>query len=451
MLYHFQTHLIPANARVQTRRSSRRALLARTRCMLLLVAAAACASPDVRLDDATVVSRSTSVGTAPMFTVSPNGSHALAWVSAPDGGTDGRVYLSIDGAEPVELRDSLGPIEPHGESPPKIAFGRDGALHVLYVVSREVPDRRFPAGALRMQHTVDGGTTWEGPVTVTDDSTFGSHNFHALHVGGDGAVYVSWLDGRHGKAAVYLTRSTDGGRTFEPNRRVSIGEACPCCRTALASGSDGTLYIAWRTVLPGSVRDIAVARSMDGGATWSSARRVHADDWVFEACPHAGPALAVDSSGALHVAWWTGKVGMAGVYYARSSDRAETFSAPVALGVTERSRPAHVQLALRAGRNTIAAVWDDGTLPVSRVVMRISEDGGESFGGSIPLSAEDRAAGFPVLGIVGDSVVVAWSEQPVAAAERAESMRPDLRNPDSVMPLHAVGNAQVMVRRDALP
>ena len=96
---------------------------------------------------------------------------------------------------------------------------------------------------------------------------------------------------------VYLTRSTDGGHTFAPNRRVSIGEVCPCCRTALVSGTDGSLYIAWRTVLPGNIRDIVVARSTDGGATWSAARRVHADDWVFEACPHAGPALAVDSSG----------------------------------------------------------------------------------------------------------------------------------------------------------
>jgi hypothetical protein len=413
--------------------------------------AGACAvPPDATFGEAVAVSRSTSVGTAPMFAVSPNGAQALAWVSAPDGGTDGRVYLAIGDAAPVELRDTLGPIEPHGESPPKIAFGSEGALHVLYVVTRQVPGRRFPAGALRMQHSSDGGATWTGPVTVTDDSTFGSHNFHALHVGGDGTVYVSWLDGRHGESAVYLTRSTDGGHTFEPNRRVSIGEVCPCCRTALVSGTDGTLYIAWRTVLPGNIRDIVVARSTDGGATWSAARRVHADDWVFEACPHAGPALAVDSSGALHVAWWTGKEGTAGVYYARSSDRAETFSAPVALGVAKRSRPAHVQLALHDDAKMVAVVWDDGTLPVSRIVMRVSEDGGRTFGRPRPVSAEHRAAGFPVLGLVRDSVVIAWSEQSIEAAEHADRSRPNMRDPSSVMPLHAVGNAQVMVRRGAL-
>jgi hypothetical protein len=421
----------------------------------MVATAGACAQPDVEPEvafgDAHAVSRSTSVGTAPMFTVSPSGRQAMAWVSAPDGGTDGRVYIAVDGGTPVELRDTLGSIEPHGEAPPKIAWSRDGALHVLYVVSRSVPGRRFPASALRMQHSADGGATWAGPVTVTDDSTFGSHNFHALHAGGDGAVYVSWLDGRLGTSAVYLTRSTDGGRTFEPNRAVSQSEACPCCRTALASGADGSLYIAWRTVMPGNVRDIVVARSMDGGATWSEPRRVHADDWVFEACPHAGPALSVDSTGALHASWWTGKEGMAGVYYARSADGGETFSTPVPLGVAERSRPAHVQLAVDAGGRTVAAVWDDGTLPVSRVVVRVSNDGGETFGAAVPLSAEDRAAGFPVLGLAGDSVVVAWSEQSVEAAEHAAMSRPNMADPNAVMPLHAVGSAQVMVRRGALP
>lgn len=411
----------------------------------------ACAVPqDVELTDAVAVSRSTSVGTAPMFAVSPDGEEAIAWVSAPDGGTDGRVYISVSGREPVELRDTLGPIEPHGESPPKIAFANDGALHVLYVVARQVPGRRFPAGALRMQTSRDAGRTWEGPVTVTDESLFGSHNFHALHVGTDGAVYVSWLDGRHGETSVYLTRSTDGARSFEENRRVSLGEVCPCCRTALASGPDGELYIAWRAVMPGSIRDIVVAKSTDGGFTWSEARRVHADDWVFDACPHAGPALAVDSSGVLHVAWWTGKEGAAGVYHARSTDGGNTFTAPTALGVAERSRPAHVQLALRGDGRTVAAVWDDGTVPVSQVVMRLSTDGGSTFGPVIPLSAEERAAGFPVLGLVRDSIIVAWSEQSPESAEHAAASRPDMSDPSSVMPLHAVGEAEVMVRRGAV-
>src|SRR6187549_1403929 len=163
----------------------------------------------VQFGDAVPLSSATRVGAAPSFAVSPRGEEAAAWVSAPDGGSDGRVYVSINGGAPAVLRDSLGPIEPHGESPPKLAYAQDGSLYVLYVVVKLVPGRRFPAAALRFARSADGGRTWGVAATVTDDSVFASHNFHALHVSREGTVYVSWLDGRDGKSAVYLTRSTD--------------------------------------------------------------------------------------------------------------------------------------------------------------------------------------------------------------------------------------------------
>jgi hypothetical protein len=418
-------------------------------CALLGAAGVtACArSSGVSLGDASAVSAPTSVGAAPMFAISPAGRRAAAWVSAPGGGTDGRLYISVNGGAPAELRDSLGPIEAHGEAPPKLAWAPDGALVTAYVVARVIPGRRFPAGALRVARSPDG-VHWSAPVTVTDDSTFGSHNFHALHAAPDGSLYVTWLDGRHGKSAVYMTRSTDGGRSWSRNRRVDVGEACPCCRTAIATAPDGALYVAWRSVLPGNVRDIVVARSTDGGATWSAPVRAHADDWVFEGCPHAGPSMRTDGDGVLHIAWWTGKEGAAGVWYARSVDGARTFESPVALGTADFSRPAHVQLALGdSGR--VAVAWDDGTVATPRVLLRVSRDGGRTFARAEAVSPEGRAATFPVLALSGRAITVAWSEESAgAAAHDSDSARH--ANPNAPVGLHAVGEAQVMVRRGSL-
>lgn len=405
----------------------------------------------VELSDATEITRSTSVGTAPMFAVAPSGAEAAAWVSAPEGGTDGRVYIAVDGGQPVELRDSLGSIEAHGEAPPKIVYAPDGSLNALYVVGKEDSTRRFPLAALRFARSADGGRTWSAPVTVTDDSTtFGSHNFQALHAAGDGSLYAAWLDGRGGKSSTYVSRSLDGGKTWSPNVRVTAGEACPCCRTALASSLDGTIYLAWRQVLTGNIRDIVVATSTDHGATWTEPRRVHADNWQFDGCPHAGPAMQVDASGRLHIAWWTGRKDSAGVYYASSGDKAVTFSAPVALGVAQFSRPAHVQLALGSTPGTILTAWEDGTKKVPQVVMRVSRDGGATFGDAIPLSMEGRAAGFPVLASSAKGITVAWSEQDAGALAKAEASRPNMKDPHARMGLEPVGDAQVMVRRGAL-
>lgn len=409
-----------------------------------LLLLAACASPTPEFDAPEIVSSVTGVGAAPMFAAAADGREALAWVSAPGGGSDGVLHVRV-GDRATELRDSLGPIEPHGEAPPKLAWAPDGTLHALWVVGKVVPGRRFPVSALRHAASTDGGVSWSAPATVTDDTlVFGAHNFHALHTAADGGIIAAWLDGRDGQSAAFLSRSDDGGRTWGANVRVSLGEACPCCRTAIASAIDGSVWVAWRTVLPGDVRDIVVARSRDGGRTFGEARRVYADDWVFPGCPHAGPSIVADARGRVHIAWWTGKEGRAAAWYARADD-GETFGAPQALSVVGTPRPVHVQLAVRG--DTVVAAWDDDTGEGTQIFTRTSRDGGTRFSKAEAISTSGRVASFPVLGIAANRVTLAWTEKAPADHVHDESSRPDMRNPKAVMGLPTVGQANVVVRR----
>jgi BNR repeat-like domain len=314
-----------------------------------------------------------------------------------------------------------------------------------------VPGERWPLGALRHARSADGGRSWGAPTSVTvarAGEPFGSFNFHALYAAPGGALYAAWLSSDRRKSATFLARSTDDGRTWSAPSRVNAGESCPCCRTALASPGGDTVYVAWRQVFPGpagTVRDVVVARSSDGGATWAAPVRVHADNWVFDGCPHAGPSLQVDAAGCVHVAWWTGRQGAAGVYYARSDDGARSFRAPVALGVAEYAQPSHVQLALGAD-GLVAAAWDDGTLRVPRVVLRVSRNGGATFGDAQAVSADGRAGTFPVLAVNGRRLTVAWAEQSADAAAHAAHHAADERDPKAVMGLPQVGENQVLAR-----
>ncbi|MEE8571814.1 MAG: hypothetical protein V3T20_00990, partial [Gemmatimonadota bacterium] len=89
-----------------------------------------------------VVSLETDNGATPMLFTTSGGDRVLAWVSAEGGGKDGRLHFSVTRAkepkprETVTVRDPLGPIEPHGEAPPKIAEGYEGELYVLYAVGK---------------------------------------------------------------------------------------------------------------------------------------------------------------------------------------------------------------------------------------------------------------------------------------------------------------------------
>jgi len=390
-------------------------------------------------------------GAAPMALVTPGGDRVLSWVA--DDSATGREALFVEVAragsaavEPVSVvRDSLGGIEPHGEAPPRLAAAPDGALYALYTVGKEVPGERFPRSALRLVRSEDRGRTWSDPISVNEGSRFGSHNFHALLAGPRGAVYAAWLSSTRGRSAVWLRRSTDGGRSWLSAQPIDTTEACPCCRTGLALSPDGTLYLSWRKVFTGEIRDVVVIRSSDSGATWDPPARPREDNWVIAACPHAGPSLAVDQTGVVHMAWWTGKSGEAGVYYARSTDGGRHFQ-PVPIATGDRSAPAHVQVTAGAAGAVVA--WDDGLSSTPRILMRASSDG--SRFGPIHQVSESGAASFPVLGIIGDSLLIAWSETTDAAHWHGVATKPDMKNPKATMPLPRVGQAQIFERRAAL-
>jgi hypothetical protein len=420
--------------------------------VILLAGCGAEVREDLAFSQPTVVSAETANGATPMFLVTPTGDKVIAWVAAEGGGTDGKLYLSVTpqgsaGPLPtVMVDDPLGPIEPHGEAPPRLGVDRNGGLYALYAVGKLVPGRRFPANALRVIRSDDHGRTWSAPVTVNgagELGDFGSHGFHALTVAPDGAVLATWLENEKGISKVFFTRSSDRGATWATPRALREDQACPCCRTGVAATADGQLYVSWRNVFDGDVRDVVVAKSADAGATWQEPVRPRADGWVYPGCPHAGPAMALGPDGAVHIAWWTGKGGEAGVWYAKSTDGGASFThTPIAVG--ERSQPAHVQLAVGADSSVYLA-WDDGLDVRPTVTFRRSTDGGRTWLSAQVLSAPGTAGSYPVLALVGDSVAVAWSQQSAAHHDAVEAANAS-HDHNAPKPLPSVGRLEIVLR-----
>ncbi len=79
----------------------------------------------------------------------------------------------------------------------------------------------------------DGGITWSTPVRVNDDPVGnGADQFHPwLFVDNQGIVHLVYYDRRDDPQNyyynVYYTRSTDGGETWEPSRRVTSESSAP--------------------------------------------------------------------------------------------------------------------------------------------------------------------------------------------------------------------------------
>jgi len=216
---------------------------------------------------------------------------------------------------------------------------------------------------------------------------------------------------------VRTATSVDHGATWSANVVIEDSPPCDCCRVALTSLANGRLVLAWRKVYEGDRRDLAAATSVDGGRTWSAPVNVHRDDWQVDACPDAGPSIAASAAGTLHVAWWTGKDGGAGVRIASSRDGGASWGAPVELRIAQYSQPSHVQVALGRGGDVYVA-WEDGTAATPAVLLAVSHDDGRSFAAPVPLSDGDVGVGHPVLAFTGAALELMWRRRdPVAMGQ----------------------------------
>ena len=354
----------------------------------------------------------------------------LSWVSGDSGSRHVRLARSGDGGDtwstPVRVTahpDDVG--SPHGESAPRLVVAPNGRVAVVWSQSVNVPGRQWPASNIRASRSLDGGRSWSPPVTLNDDtaSAPGTHTFHGAAWAADAALVVAWLDERGAEnfsghhhplpntsgeptsepdARIFVATSFDFGGRWEPNRAV-WGAVCPCCRVSLVRDRGGRVTAAWRQHLPGNVRDVVTAPLVPEPA---EPRRVHRDDWEYPGCPHTGPAIGIGEDGTRHIAWYTGKAGGAGIYYAALP--AGTDSSGIATPLVVGTVPtAHAAIHALTGGGAVVAL--DISADGNREVRVIRVDRAGKVRDSIRIPGSEGGT-YPQLALTdGREVVVAWT------------------------------------------
>jgi hypothetical protein len=240
----------------------------------------------------------------------------------------------------VRVNDIDG-VPSHSENTPQMIVRTMREFYVLWTA-----ENGHDKKALRLSKSVDWGKSF-GKSVLVDSTSTASQSFYTLAVGPDGAVYVAWLDGRdrehgkHGSSALYLAKSLDRGESFGKSVRVALN-VCPCCRPSIALSDAKTLHVGWRGVRDKNVRDIFVATSSDGGATFGTETLVAPDNWQINGCPHSGPALAT-LDGKLFVAWQTVSEERSRLVLASSDNNGAHFSPRLAADA-DLDDPNHPQL-----------------------------------------------------------------------------------------------------------
>ena len=329
----------------------------------------------------------------------------VAWMAQE--GHDNVVYMARPGGDRVRVNpaglsaDSL-------HQAPGVALGTGGEIYVTWASRRPKPEGGLFASDLQLSRSVDGGKTFEAPVRVTDDTPT-SHSFEGLAVAPDGTVLVAWIETRAGeRPQTYLARVADGGRRVERTLRLDTGETCVCCRVGVAAAKPKLVPVVWRKVFPGDVRDMVLARSRDGGRTVDAPVRVHEDNWRITACPHRGGSVAIDGRGRVHALWYTeGTRNQPDVLYAIAPD-GQRFGATRRVHTSTTSIPDHARLAVNAAGHGVI-VWEDSTAVRRRVLVR--ETTATGLGPTRVLSQAVKAYAPDVTVAPDGGAVVAWHEE----------------------------------------
>ncbi|ALA56987.1 sialidase family protein [Nitrospira moscoviensis] len=300
------------------------------------------------------------------------------------------------------------------EAPALVVRGNDVFVTWSLTHPKMTPDKPF-SGELRLSRSSDGGQTFAPSILVNDDEQVIQHTFDAINLATDGVLHFAWIDGREGKKepGTFVAKSTDRGRTVTKNLKID-DNTCVCCRTSLATSADGVVYVAWRKIFEGNVRETVVSHSTDGGATFSPATIVGHDQWVYAACPHRPASLGVDRQGRLYVVWYTeGDDETPAIYLAYSDDRGKTFSGKKQLNRSKGTFPDHPQMAVDPdGR--IVVIWEEQS-PVRReVVMSYSLDRGGSF--IKPVKLNEKNGQTPTVSVNSrGTVALGWKEHAMPA------------------------------------
>ena len=264
--------------------------------------------------------------------------HFDAWVTATRDGAVHAVWLGHDGggvdrnAEIGYARSADGgatwtaPVAIHApaDCPPNTRFCLDKPMIAAGPVPGKPAQEALRAfyssetgGGMRMRTSLDGGKTWDAPVTVLeggygDVAIDGKGRIHVAAAVADPRGIAAW--GSADNQIAYAV-SVDGKSFGPPVSANAPGEPVPFYfvnPTLAVDDRGGWVYVAYASGTPDGKWDILLAATRDGGKTW---KRTKVNDDATCAS-HMVPNLALDpASGTLHLTYLENRGGKGHLAY----------------------------------------------------------------------------------------------------------------------------------------
>ncbi|HEY3249260.1 MAG TPA: sialidase family protein [bacterium] len=243
--------------------------------------------------------------------------------------------------------------------------------------------------------STDGGSTFGAPVNLS--ATAANSTCYDWTSSGR-AEFVAWTDAVSvSNSEIMLRRSLDGGGTFLPAVNLSANAGQSLCPAIEVAGG-GLVYVVWTDNTSGN-DEILLRRSVDGGATWTSAQNLSATG-----SPSANPKLAAFGPN-LYVMWEEGTAPSREVYLRRSTNGGVTFGPAVNVSASagDSFRPRFTVTG-----PVVYATYRDETPGNADIFLRTSTNGGVTFGSAANLSADGGRSTSQRIFVSGTFILVVW-------------------------------------------
>jgi len=249
--------------------------------------------------------------------------------------------------------------------------------------------------------STNGGWAWLTSQRITWFSY--TSQFPDIAVDSSGNLHVVWATDAPGNFEVYYKRSTNGGSTWLTSRRMTWNDGTSEY-PAVAVDSSGYVHVVWNDDTPGN-KDIYYKKSTDGGSTWLASQRMTWNDGASEI-----PSIAVDSLGNIHVLWADETPGNFEVFYTKSTDGGSTWRPRQRL--TWNSGSSHVPTIAFGPLSHVHVSWGDFTPGNFEVYYKRSTNGGSTWLPSQRLTWNSGYSIWPAIGADSSgNVHVIWADE----------------------------------------
>lgn len=193
-------------------------------------------------------------------------------------------------------------------------------------------------------------------------------------------IYLIYESDSTGNYEIYFKKSTDGGIGWSELKRLTwnSGDSRNPVLSAVQANPYDKLYIAWTDDLHGNY-EIYYKKSEDSGETWSAIERL-----TWNSGDSVNPDIHSNSNNEVQIVWQDDKSGNKEIYFKYSSDGGATW-APYSQ-LTWNAGFSRFPVVTENLNDKVHVFWDDNSQGDYAIYYNRSTDGGVSWSGSMNIT-----------------------------------------------------------------